>query len=362
MTLDAIDGSLLPWQEVAPRHPWAALLIGNGLSMNVWPQFGYGSLFDHARNGSLTDTDRALFHGTRNFERVLSDLMTAIRVNRTVGLDTAPLLERYRSIQVALGHAIREVHVPQARIPKETLAAIGGQLLDAEWIFTTSYDLLLYWAMARAGFGTFFDAFLRDGDGRCAFDPARTEVYAEQKAIYFLHGALHLVVGHDDVTWKLRSTGLRGLLAQFGRPIDGDPEARPLLVTEGSAREKLRAIEGNPYLAHALAQLKAVDLPIVVFGSSLSPQDAHLVGALNEHPRRPVAISLVPGSPREIAARKAELIGRLETDELLFFDARTHPLGAPSLTIPPPSRPQARVRSGSNRERQGRARWRATDT
>jgi Domain of unknown function (DUF4917) len=350
VTLDAIDGSLLPWWEVEPRHPWSALLIGNGLSINVWPQFAYGSLFDHARNGNLTEADRALFHGTRNFERVLSDLMTAMRVNRALGVDAGHILERYRSIQVALGRAIREVHVWQARIPDETLAAIRATLLGYEWLFTTSYDLLLYWAMkGPKNWKPFFDAFLPNDDGRCAFDPARTEVYAHQTPVYFLHGALHLVVGREDITWKLQRTGLKGLLDQFGHPIDGDPEARPLLVTEGSAREKLRAIEGNPYLAHALAQLEAVDVPLVVFGSSLAPQDSHLVDALNEHPSRPVAISMLPGPRREIAARKAELVGRLETDELLFFDARTHPLGAPALTVLPSSRPRPRVRSSSNR-------------
>jgi len=44
------------------------------------------------------------------------------------------------------------------------------------------------------------------------------------------------------VTWKLRKTYLQTLLDQFGQSIDGNPEARPLLVTEGSAAEKLRAI------------------------------------------------------------------------------------------------------------------------
>jgi hypothetical protein len=103
-------------------------------------------------------------------------------------------------------------------------------------------------------------------------------------------------------------------------------------VTEGTADEKLRAIEGNTYLSHALGRLREVEPPIVVFGSSLSPQDDHLVEALNEKPDRPIAISMLPGSKREVAARKGELLGRLETEELLFFDARTHPFGAHALT------------------------------
>ncbi len=326
----SIDGSLHTWAEISDRHAWSALLLGNGLSINLWPQFAYGSLFDHARKDGLAEIDRALFDGTRNFERALSDLMTAMRVNGALGLDVQPILDRYRSIQVTLGKAIRAVHVNQSRIARATLLTIRREMLRYEWIFTTSYDLVLYWAMGCDGWTPFFDAFMHGN--RCEFDPRRAEVFADQIPVYFLHGALHLVVGGTGITWKLRSTELRSLLRQFGHPINGDPQARPLLVTEGSAAEKLRAIEDNAYLSHALARLRAVELPVVAFGSSLSAQDDHLVEALNEQPSRPIAISMRPGPPKEVAARQAELFGRLKTDQLLFFDASTHPLGAATLT------------------------------
>jgi len=80
------------------------------------------------------------------------------------------------------------------------------------------------------------------------------------------------------------------ILDQFGEPIDGDPHARPLLITEGSSKDKLRAIEDNPYLDYALDQLYACDLPLVAFGSALGVQDTHLVDAINNHPYRPVAV------------------------------------------------------------------------
>jgi Domain of unknown function (DUF4917) len=333
MASDAIDGSLLPWSVVARKHNWTALLLGNGVSINVWPHFAYGSLFDHARQGRLTQVDRALFDGTRNFERALSDLMTAMRVNDALGIGVEPILARYRSIQVALGRAIQEVHLNRARIPDATFQAIRDHLLRYEWVFTTSYDLILYWAMKGPdGWEPFVDHF-RHG-GRCEFDAGKAKVYRGDVPVYFLHGALHLVVGSTGITWKLRRTGLQGLLDQFGKPIDGDPRARPLLVTEGSAKEKLRAIEGNAYLSHALERLQGLSLPTVVFGSSLSVHDAHLIEALNEHPRRPVAISLLPAPKREVAARKAELLGRLDCEQVLFFDARSHPLGASALTAP----------------------------
>jgi hypothetical protein len=334
VTSSAIDGSLARWEEIADTEEWQALLLGNGLSINIWPNFGYGSLFDHAQDGNLTDGDRALFEGTTNFERTLADLNVAIRTCDLVGLDTAPLYTRYRSIQLALGHAIREVHLKRSQVPNTTLEAIRGVLERFEWVFTTSYDLLIYWAMGYPNndYTPFVDCF-RWG-GRCEFDPRRADIYVGQIPIYFLHGALHLMVGGSGITWKLRNTSIRTILDQFGQPIAGDPQARSLLVTEGSSQDKLRIIEGNDYLAHASERLRECELPMVVFGSSLSEQDRHLADALNEHPERPVAVSLRPGTKRDLAVRQADVYGRLAAEKLVFFDATTHPLGLPEIAAP----------------------------
>jgi hypothetical protein len=321
------DGTLLAWEEIEEAHDWAVLLLGNGLSANIWPSFGYRTLFEHA--SGLTPQDRAIFDGTPNFERALADVNTAIRVSEALSLDTEPLFDRYKSIQAALGDAVREVHVSRPDVPEEALATIREEMLTFEWVFTTSYDLLVYYAMGYGGsHRPFTDGFMYNG--RCEFDGARFAPHADDVPVFFLHGALHLVVGASGGTWKLRRNA-RTLLDQFGLPIDGDPHARPLLVTEGSSNDKLRAIEGNEYLSGALDTLRSLELPTVVFGSSLSEQDDHLVEALNEHPDRPVAISMLPDDTRELAARQGDIYGRLEVEDLLFFDATTHPLGGRGL-------------------------------
>jgi hypothetical protein len=329
------DGTLLDWDDVKDRHPWQVLLLGNGLSINVWPAFGYGQLFDHVRGGGLTRSDLALFDGSPNFERVLGDLSTAIRVAHVVRVDTAPFYVRYYRVQQALGHAIRQVHCHRSQVPDIALQTIRSQMEGYEWIFTTSYDLLVYWAMGYGErYGTFKDHF-RYG-GRLEFDPLRAPVYEGEIPVYFLHGALHLMVGGTGVTWKLRRTGWETLLDQFGQPVPGDPQARPLLVTEGSSREKLQAIEANDYLAHCLGRLREMNLPLVVFGSSLGDEDRHLIDALNENPDRPIAISMHPRTRRELRERQGRIFGQLETEDLIFFDSTTHPLGASNLRAPLP--------------------------
>jgi hypothetical protein len=328
------DGTLLHWDNVKDRHLWQVLLLGNGLSINVWPAFGYGALFDYVRGGGLKTSDLRLFDGSPNFERVLGDLSTAIRVAQVLRVDPAPFYERYYRVQQALGHAIRQVHLHRTQVPDVALQTIRTQMESYEWVFTTSYDLLVYWAMGYGErYGKFKDHF-RYG-GRLEFDPARAAVYEGEVPVYFLHGALHLMVSGTGVTWKLRRTAWETLLDQFGQPIPGDPQARPLLVTEGSAREKLRAIEANDYLAHCLATLREVDLPLVVFGSSLGAEDRHLVDAINENPDSPVAISMYPKSRRELREEQGRIFGQLETDDLLFFNSTTHPLGATNLRASP---------------------------
>lgn len=143
----AIDGRLSDWRDIADAHEWEVLLLGNGLSINVWDGFRYGKLFDHAGNAGLTPDDLAFFTSTPNFERVLADLNTAIRVSEVNGVDPRLFYQSYRRIQLALGHAIRRVHPHRTQVPDSTLAAIRPELASYEWVFTTSYDLIVYWSM-----------------------------------------------------------------------------------------------------------------------------------------------------------------------------------------------------------------------
>jgi hypothetical protein len=329
-----IDDSLAPWPELTAEYDeWSGLLLGNGLSRNVCGDFGYPSLFEKAQEGgalgSLTSADRSLFEtlDTQNFERVLAELASAIRMADALDQDSRPFLERYQSIQQALGRAVQSVHVGYYGIPNATLEVIGRVLQEQEYVFTTSYDLVVYWAMGAVEYKGLCDCFWNN---HC-FDVADSEPPQGKTPVYFLHGALHLVVMGTGVTRKLVNTSLQNLLDQFGHPLDGDEQVRPLLITEGSAQHKLLAIEGNDDLSDALDRLRRFKGPIVIFGSDLSEQDRHLVDALNRNPDRAVAVSIRSEgkSGNEIRSAKASLRSRLDANRLLFFDAATHPLGLP---------------------------------
>lgn len=201
-----IDGSLASWDEVAARDDWSALLLGNGLSRNVWADFAYPSLFDKARRndglGSLAATDEALFKAleTKNFERVLAELAAAIRMADALGQDPHPYIERYQSIQVALGNAVKAVHARYTGLPAGALETVGRILQSQEFVFTTSYDLIVYWAMNAVGYEGLCDCFWCEKN---SFDPTHADVPFSRTPVYFLHGALHLVVMGSGLTRKL---------------------------------------------------------------------------------------------------------------------------------------------------------------
>jgi hypothetical protein len=334
-----IDGSLPAWEDIEDTADWRALLLGNGLSINAWPKFEYRSLFEQAKLGDdhcrLDALDLALFEQfeTENFEIVLGNLDTAIRATTTLDQDAKALTERYESIRRSLGGAVRSVHITRSEAPDITLETIKLVMESHDAVFTTSYDMLAYWAMGFGDeFGHLVDLFWSDGaNGRCEFDPEQVNVWEGFVPVYFLHGALHLIAHGTGATRKLLRTQEATVLEQVGQPIDGDPHARSLLVSEGNSRDKLRAIQANTYLTYALEQLAGCELPLVVFGSALGEHDRHLIHAINEHPGRPVAVSVLADNELEARALKAEICSRLASEELHFYDARTHPLGHPGL-------------------------------
>jgi Domain of unknown function (DUF4917) len=338
-----IDGSLPAWEDLEEAADWRALLLGNGLSINAWPKFDYGSLFEQAKLGDehcrLDPLDLALFEQfeTENFELVLGNLDTAIRTTTTLGHDAGALMERYESIRHSLGCAVRSVHITRSETPDITLETIKLVMEQHDVIFTTSYDMLAYWAMGfYEDFGRLVDLFWSDSpNGRCGFNPEHTDVWDGCAPVYFLHGALHLIAHGNGETRKLLRTQEATVLDQFGQPIEGDPHARSLLVSEGSSRDKLRAIQTNAYLTYALKQLTGCELPLVVFGSSLAEHDMHLIDAINKQPDRPVAVSMMPEGKMRVRALQGEIRSRLATHKLHFYNAASHPLGDQDLICRP---------------------------
>jgi len=324
------------WPEVdAAIGTDAALLLGNGASIAVWSGFAYRSLHRAALREvehPLDEDDVALFRefNTTDFEAVLNGLVTARRVGETLALETIHLRDRYRSIQRALRESVGRAHVTHDAIPASTLDNLRTAYRRYRSVYTTNYDLILYWAILSQppDPAEFVDFFWGPG---VTFDVWQVDVRsATATAVLYLHGAIHLRRTADGIARKETAGPAGNLLDAFSAPMSADET--PLFVTEGTTQEKLRRIGSSDYLSFALDHLRDDSRNLVILGHALSGQDEHILKAVNEQPARTVAVGIHAGGG-SVRSKKLAFAARLKTADVRFFDASTHPLTAPALAV-----------------------------
>lgn len=336
-----IPPDLDSWTEVESRAPWNAVLIGNGVSRAIWEPFGYQSLYELARDQSqkypLHAEDEAVFDwlGTRNFETVLGRLRNAEALCRLLSINAEALTARYRSIKNAMIEAISRVHIPWPRVPRETLLEMREYLRSFGYVFTTNYDLLLYWAIMAREPGPFKDFFwdtCMQGDLRC-FHVENTEVEEPASRVFYLHGALHLLELPWGETAKLTTRG-GSLLEQFRIPAEDEeyPDI-PVVVTEGEWRDKLEAIRRSDYLTFAYEEFIRLSSPTVILGQALGDSDEHIRAIVRRWGTRELAVSIRKLPPHLIVQEKARWFQMFPEASLSFFDSATHPLLSPDLRV-----------------------------
>lgn len=218
------------------------LLLGNGFSIGLHHGFHYRSLYEICLDKYFEDEDSELFEKfrTNNFERVLQMLNAARQVNRVLELDTEPIDDRYTQIRYSLAHADRGVHPKKSAVGEEVLERLCDFLRGFRGIFTTNYDLLLYWAIINDT-ATFVDYFF-DGS---TFDPTDVEVRWGKVGVHYLHGSLFL---YREAGRTRKYVGsVANLLDSLESLIT--PARTPVFVSEGTSEDKLAAIMSNGYLS-----------------------------------------------------------------------------------------------------------------
>jgi len=161
------------------------------------------------------------------------------------------------------------------------------------------------------------------------FSLDNTEVWDKSTVVLYLHGGLHLSKLTTGQTMK-RVAGFVNLLDSFGMDQEG---ATPLFVSEGNSEDNRRSIYNSDYLAFAYNEFVHHKGPLLIFGHSLGAGDGHLISAIRQQSTKRIAISVMPGDEHQIVEAKAHYRHYLPELELFFFDARTHPLGSPTLQV-----------------------------
>ncbi|CAH0266490.1 DUF4917 family protein [Pseudomonas mediterranea] len=329
------DARLEDWETLRAHTAFSGLLVGNGASRAVWDDFGYDSLFENARTVEekpLSPSELSVFDAlqTRSFEQVLGALKTTSRVNKALAVSSAAPRNRYYAIKEALINTVHAVHIPWRLVQPSTLAALSQELSRYATVFTTNYDLLNHWALQQAQHAI-TDLFIGADH---SFD--LSQATTEKPRLLYLHGGLHLVRNQDGTARKLTSTE-GTLLGNFAinntlKTLDDVP----LFVNEGPSEDKLKTIRSSDYLSFCYDQLLHHGDNLCLFGHALGEQDQHIVRALRQAKPRTMAISIYPRSQAFIQHQKrhyAKLFQGLDM-ELRFFDAKSHPLGDPKLSVP----------------------------
>lgn len=324
------------------------ILLGNGFSIGAHDLFKYGTLYEQAVAGGLAEHVQALFtrYGTANFEEVLRNLHEGQWLAEHYALQkTDPALdmtEDYERVKNSLVQAIADNHpsIPDV-VGAEKLSRCTKFLLQFDDVYTTSYDLLLYWASIADGSFPFKDGFGREKDTDESYCVHLPSDIPGGKHIYFLHGALHLYTAEGEVRKMVWNTTGIPLMEQVGEALAGNHF--PLIVSEGSSGNKRERIEASSYLSWCRRRIARIEGSLFVYGSALSDEDSHIrdwIAANTDLPRLFVGIYGDPTSDAaqgainraiQIAEHRKEIIASGKTGthtkkldlDVIFFDSET---------------------------------------
>lgn len=313
------------WNAIAGEFEGTGpLLVGNGASVALWSAFDYTSLFQVAMDSGLLGAEhQPLFDiaGGKDFEAVLRNLHIARSVSTVFGQPTNIHDQRSMEVRNALRSAVVETHIPWTSVTQAQLAQIRNSLACHSAVFSTNYDLLLYWAMMSVANDAFKDLFWGPGS---TFNAIDTDVTGGAIPVFWLHGGAHLIRGWDGRTRK-RTSAAGNLIATFG----DDPDSTPLMITEGTGAHKLKRITESDYLHHCYRMLADPQETLTIVGSSLNAvSDSHLLEAVGRAKPDRIAVSLfqpTAGAASQLWGRIVEVVGH---EDVRVFDASTHPLCA----------------------------------
>lgn len=282
-------------KKVKTKH----LLIGNGFSMAYDKKiFSYDALSKFIEDTQI-DMLKKMFKitNTRNFEQIMKQLDVTVKIIEEFKGDKA-LIENVVSMGITLKESLIDAieklhpaHVFEIAEGESKMCAIfiKDYLDTLGKVFSTNYDILLYWVLMRHMKDNFFscnDGFGRDKldeDGKITAQEKRPELYwgknKEGQNVFYLHGALPLF---NNGAWITKATydGKKVILENIKERINKG--GYPIFVAGGDSEDKLYQILHNPYLSFCYDKLSTIDGSLVTFGFNFGENDQHIIDAINE--------------------------------------------------------------------------------
>jgi len=273
------------------------LLLGNGFSMAYDSKiFSYNALSDFIENLD-DDLLKKLFAtiNTKNFELIMRQLDNFIEIAKVFSTDMGfieKLKNANETLRNSLINAIKALHPEHAFIvPEEKSQScfnfLNEFIANKGKIFSTNYDLLLYWVLMRNtpaidGFGRDFETEFDDEhyikSENLEYSELRWGKYKDTQNIFYLHGTLPIFDTGIDIIKEEYDTQ-NYLLEKINKRME--KKEYPIFVTAGNAREKLNHIMHNKYLTYCYDKLMKIEGSLIIFGFNFGEYDTHIIDAIN---------------------------------------------------------------------------------
>ncbi len=273
------------------------LLLGNGFSMSYDKKIFSNNAFSDFIKKADNQLLQKLFGiiNTCNFELIMNQLdvfyQLAVEFVTDKGL-AEKIMIATKSLKEKLVDAISELHPEQVfKIPEEqsrNCALFLKEYLDSDGhIFTTNYDLLLYWVLMSNqdqlnnivdGFGREYiekDEYSEDFDPE--FGDLEWGLNQEEQHVHYIHGALHIF--DTGVSIIKETYDGEYLLKNIKARIEN--KEYPVFVTAGDGKQKLAHILHNQYLDYCYKKLSSISGSLVTFGFNFGEYDHHIIDAIN---------------------------------------------------------------------------------
>lgn len=276
-----------------PKH----LIIGNGFSMAYDHKiFSYNALYDFIdklQNPTLSKLFEVI--NTKNFELVMRQLDNFIELAKAfdnTGAMVIALQDANQRLQESLIEAVSSLHPEHVfAVPDEESQScykfLQEYLSNGGKVFSTNYDLLLYWILMRNDSKNAIDGF-----GQELLNPTETKrgevpeyddllwgKYKDKQTVFYLHGTLPIFDTGTEIEKEVYRDS-KYLLTNIKERMDN--REYPIFVTAGNGTEKLNHIYHNRYLTFCYESLSKITGSLVSFGFNFGEYDEHIIYAVNK--------------------------------------------------------------------------------
>lgn len=302
MKLETFDDVLTSIRK-NPRRQFH-LLLGNGFSVSYDPKiFSYNALHEFVKNLKDKDLSKILeVIETRNFEVIMQYLDNFAALVDALGGD--PKLKKRvedasAKLKTSLLDAVKAMHPEHVfKVPEDQSAACANFLQNFlntnGHIYSTNYDLLLYWVLMRNGILNHVDGCGRElendtGEYMALADQEWSDLIwgknRNTQNVFYLHGALPFFDSgvavvkeeYDVYNYLLQNISARMEKGEY-----------PIFVTAGDGQQKLNHITHNQYLTYCYDSFCQAEGSLVTFGFSFGEYDEHIIAAINKAAKQKV--------------------------------------------------------------------------